>query len=498
MCLHFAEETKRMRVLYDLQAGLGSPQSGGASSAHLMGALYGSTMSVDVANREVTTSSASLDTGYTDGEGTSNSGSDTTPKSMSTIPFQALGSSMAREEGSHAWWMRRSVESFGDEEMEPGMSGDEMKESTSEEMDHPGSVQSKLCPRGHWRPAEDEKLRELVSQYGPQNWNLIAEKLLGRSGKSCRLRWFNQLDPRINRRPFSEDEEERLLAAHRFHGNKWAMIARLFPGRTDNAVKNHWHVVMARKFRERSRNSGRRKVQAPRRGRRPSASSLVLPGHHASSLQAWIEKHALPNPDISDHLHSRGVSNSDMSAFPPNFTLPNASETARTTEPTLSPPAARWLSQSAALGLRDSSRPEFGSHIDTISVPSAPPTVDSAFVGFKMGPGAGLCTGRPGAAQWVPSLVHPFASIHHNQRDDSRSFLASSCRAELQRQFDGNHGYGDQRSQQCLPQVERAFLIRPPSAAEQTDLASDQGPDTSHADAAPAAPFIDFLGVGVV
>jgi len=41
---------------------------------------------------------------------------------------------------------------------------------------------TKLCARGHWRPAEDDKLKKLVAQYGPQNWNLIAEHLEGRSG----------------------------------------------------------------------------------------------------------------------------------------------------------------------------------------------------------------------------------------------------------------------------------------------------------------------------
>ena len=37
----------------------------------------------------------------------------------------------------------------------------------------------------------------------------IAKKLQGRprNGKACRLRWCNQLDPAVNRGPFSELEE---------------------------------------------------------------------------------------------------------------------------------------------------------------------------------------------------------------------------------------------------------------------------------------------------
>lgn len=120
----------------------------------------------------------------------------------------------------------------------------------------PKAASVKLSKRRPWNSEEDSAILELVGRYGFKHWTVISDQLaseygiIGRTGKQCRERWHNHLNPTTVKGKWSIDEELKLFESHRSCGNKWADISNLLPGRSDNAIKNHFYSAMRKQYRK--------------------------------------------------------------------------------------------------------------------------------------------------------------------------------------------------------------------------------------------------------
>lgn len=96
----------------------------------------------------------------------------------------------------------------------------------------PGLVHDK------WTAEEDEIV--LRGHKDGLSWPEIADMLHGRPPEQVRNRFLNDIDPTLNRAPFTESERRKVYDLQAQYGNKWTQIASEMPGRSEKMVKNCW------------------------------------------------------------------------------------------------------------------------------------------------------------------------------------------------------------------------------------------------------------------
>lgn len=102
--------------------------------------------------------------------------------------------------------------------------------------------------RSIFTPREDAKLRYLVETAGRKlNWRTISFEMEGRTPRQCRERYNNYLNPNIQHKEWSAEEDEIILRQYAIVGSHWQQIASCLNGRTGNAIRNRYFSLTRQK-----------------------------------------------------------------------------------------------------------------------------------------------------------------------------------------------------------------------------------------------------------
>ena len=107
-------------------------------------------------------------------------------------------------------------------------------------------IKRRSAPKQKFSPEEDELLRRLVAEYGEFEWEKIASKFNNRNARQCHDRWKFYLNPKLNKAPFTQEEDWRLINLVSKYGGMWVQISKHFKNRSDVQMKNRWKTLQKR------------------------------------------------------------------------------------------------------------------------------------------------------------------------------------------------------------------------------------------------------------
>ena len=100
--------------------------------------------------------------------------------------------------------------------------------------------------KGPWNVEEDKKLIDWIKTNGASNWSACSEFIPGRTGKQCRERWMNALNPLLKKGSWEPEEDYIIFKLFKKLGSKWSTISNYIAGRTENSIKNRFYSTLRR------------------------------------------------------------------------------------------------------------------------------------------------------------------------------------------------------------------------------------------------------------
>ena len=104
-------------------------------------------------------------------------------------------------------------------------------------------VKRKSVPKKKFTPEEDEQLKQLVERFGDNDWERVAAMLVNRNARQCHDRWKFYINPKINKEPFTKEEDWLLINLVSRYGGMWVQISKHFKNRSDVQMKNRWKAL---------------------------------------------------------------------------------------------------------------------------------------------------------------------------------------------------------------------------------------------------------------